>query len=912
MSVRQGSRIVSGNTAINKANRNLDNLNDDGYEIIRNVAGNGGSGSSFNLFDTKFADHILTGNEKLGWAMQGTYVEKKAVAGEHYGYPTFYNTCVNEALNENNSTELILNVSLVGSINNANGIVSGFAEATSYVKSTKSFNLSGDFEIRVKFTTPSEFTVGSEGQVGQIIAGETNTYIAHTIEGSEYFGYNVGDGSKWHCNSETNHGSTLVKTNTTYVNKIIRKGNKFYGYISEDLGVTFKEDWYFESDVVIPEFPMLFGCGRNLSVPFGGSIDLTETYVITADDVWSGAGEIFYNSNGHKFYDIGIKNYIDNIFNASGIAEYYGIDTIHERIFLPRNKHFYQLTCNTNEVNKTTEAGLPNIKGVFVPSEPDNGGWAGFGASSNKSIAGAFYLDSVAGRKCLTETSNNWSGGRLCFDASRSSAVYGKSNTVQPTSTAKLLYYCVGNTLTPTGWVDIVTQVKEGVKDIEDVKAEAINDLTTLQNTNLDALSISTDEHLENINNTGKSYTNLTHNNITNCIVSYPENIKCSLINGVLTVYAGTKLVRPWGTIDLSKDFPVGTILNNAYKVIDTEYINSKFYIYLELLKDTSYSDFNASVAKNNCTQILLNGVGGFAWYGNEKITSGTDNTADTSKTYQMYYDTTLNRLLIDSELTGTFSLCEYTFPILNISREAGVCTAINQVYDGCGFFGKSVFVNRGVRALIPNGRNKDFSAINMDYTTKYFSHTLSSTACDDMVIAVTPSGDARGTCYQVDMSTYTHGYKEPSTIRWYDPETNKYYLRKEDTWQHDPQFHVAYFSRTATTINKLSVRKPVQLADLNDHGTKKEIINWLLPDYENAITIYANYVCPDNGYVVGEFTAAHGENYYIYVNGIAVLHQGAETNQRCRSPYFIMVRKGDKITGQIMSAQFIPIRGAK
>lgn len=49
-----------------------------------------GTGGGFNLFDTKLSDHILEGDEAKGWALQGTYVYKEAVAGVRDGYPTFY------------------------------------------------------------------------------------------------------------------------------------------------------------------------------------------------------------------------------------------------------------------------------------------------------------------------------------------------------------------------------------------------------------------------------------------------------------------------------------------------------------------------------------------------------------------------------------------------------------------------------------------------------------------------------------------------------------------------------------------------------------------------------------------------------------------------------------------------------
>ena len=55
----------------------------------------GGGGGSV-IFDTKLTDHILTFEESEGWALQGTYVYKEAVAGSRYGYPDFYAKCVEE------------------------------------------------------------------------------------------------------------------------------------------------------------------------------------------------------------------------------------------------------------------------------------------------------------------------------------------------------------------------------------------------------------------------------------------------------------------------------------------------------------------------------------------------------------------------------------------------------------------------------------------------------------------------------------------------------------------------------------------------------------------------------------------------------------------------------------------------
>ena len=70
------------------------------------IENGGGGGSGFNLFDTKISDHVLEGEEAIGWALQGTYVYKEAIAGSRYGYADFYNKVLEE-YNEATSTETV-------------------------------------------------------------------------------------------------------------------------------------------------------------------------------------------------------------------------------------------------------------------------------------------------------------------------------------------------------------------------------------------------------------------------------------------------------------------------------------------------------------------------------------------------------------------------------------------------------------------------------------------------------------------------------------------------------------------------------------------------------------------------------------------------------------------------------------
>lgn len=79
-----------------------------------------GGGSGYNLFDLKYSDHILEGNEAKGFALLGSYAYKTAVAGSRYGYHDFYNKCVAEKVAGTETTITVGDYSFTG-FKNANG-----------------------------------------------------------------------------------------------------------------------------------------------------------------------------------------------------------------------------------------------------------------------------------------------------------------------------------------------------------------------------------------------------------------------------------------------------------------------------------------------------------------------------------------------------------------------------------------------------------------------------------------------------------------------------------------------------------------------------------------------------------------------------------------------------------------------
>lgn len=148
------------------------------------------------------------------------------------------------------------------------------------------------------------------------------------------------------------------------------------------------------------------------------------------------------NPNGHIFYDIADKATVDEIFSQRGEAWFYGVDTENERIFLPRGTRS-QYTINTDETGDYVEAGLPNIKSSRGLGYSDD--------NPTSDVPPFVYVGSfgnVGGGSSIEKA--------YSFDASTANPIYGKSDTVQPYATKKLLYIVVGNVKVQSAASDVV------------------------------------------------------------------------------------------------------------------------------------------------------------------------------------------------------------------------------------------------------------------------------------------------------------------------------------------------------------------------------------------------------------------------------------------------------------------------
>jgi hypothetical protein len=180
----------------------------------------------------------------------------------------------------------------------------------------------------------------------------------------------------------------------------------------------------------------------------------------------------YRTSDGHKIVMPDQESNVEFIYQEVGVAWYYILDTTNKLFKLPRTK--YSFTGLRDSVGNFVEAGLPNITGQtnFAPNA---------GMRNDAQPRGAFYKATATGHIMQFEQA---AGNDLGFDASLSSEVYGKSDTVQPNSTQMYLYFYVGNTVINQTEVDvgILTEQLNGKQDVlgnnVDYVVESYNDGT--------------------------------------------------------------------------------------------------------------------------------------------------------------------------------------------------------------------------------------------------------------------------------------------------------------------------------------------------------------------------------------------------------------------------------------------------
>lgn len=143
-------------------------------------------------------------------------------------------------------------------------------------------------------------------------------------------------------------------------------------------------------------------------------------------------------ADGHKIVEPDQEAAVISIYNTVGVAWYYIVDVENTRFKLPRTK--FGFTGMRDSVGKYVAPGAPNITGNthYIGACYNNGNVANY-------VDGVFSAFAAGNGGFAGGGGYGNAAGRLNFNASRSSSIYGASNTIQPPATQMYLYFYAGN-----------------------------------------------------------------------------------------------------------------------------------------------------------------------------------------------------------------------------------------------------------------------------------------------------------------------------------------------------------------------------------------------------------------------------------------------------------------------------------
>lgn len=283
----------------------------------------------------------------------------------------------------------------------------------------------------------------------------------------------------------------------------------------------------------------------------------------------------------------------------------------------------------------------------------------------------------------------------------------------------------------------------------------------------------------------------LSAKNITNCITAIPQDIKLELVDGVMTLKAGSKVYKANGeSITISGDL-----------VVAQGGTNTGAFAFYRSDNNTVYTLTAANIFSG--TSAPANPVTTTTWL---------DMGAKDVKIYD-----------------GTQWVGGVSLPLCIFDNQDGKVTAVGQIFNGFGYIGSTAFILPGVKGLAPDGRNEDGSLKNFEMQVHglYFrSITWDCSKGQELFLGYDISAMNSSFVSSGNLWRYFEQSTEPSSPKkydiWYNPDANiiKRYL--EDGWK---DVRLAYlgqwFSESISPyrVTELKTKPTFCAVDYNDYA---------------------------------------------------------------------------------------------
>lgn len=374
------------------------------------------------------------------------------------------------------------------------------------------------------------------------------------------------------------------------------------------------------------------------------------------------------------------------------------------------------------------------------------------------------------------------------------------------------------------------------------------------------SLSPTSHNPLQNSVITEKFQKTISQDNVTNCVIKEPQNIKLNLYNGALSALEGTKIYVPNGFEQdgITRKFDEAILSSDlALNVGGSGWVNEPHII-------TISSDLSESY--------------GYAF---QDLYSGDNAPTTMSSQYGLWYDTANNIIRRTVNSGATWLTSNFSLPICIATNTNGLCVGIEQKFNSMGFIGNVFFALPELIGLMPNGRNEN--------------STLRNTTVElTSVIIRQVSGNGGATVTYSSNNPTVPGvlWDNNSTYKYvYDFENNQYYTTETPEYQ---RMKLARIVGNGTGIYKVIPNYAFRALDYND---REYIEHQSFPS-----TIYINlplgasgtsYTAPADGWVNVVTNTSTANQGWVSVDVDTIYTCGLDIDREGIGKVFVPVSKG-------------------
>ena len=355
-----------------------------------------------------------------------------------------------------------------------------------------------------------------------------------------------------------------------------------------------------------------------------------------------------------------------------------------------------------------------------------------------------------------------------------------------------------------------------------------------------------TNSNVQSVSNSLEQLRNTIQSRMSNCITSSPQRVNVEISNGTVTLKAGSTVIFPYGTEQPS--LQIGDELNGG-QIQDISYDTEKLFYLVRYDSDVTnnysgHANDNVSIfVTSNSTLVYENGTGCF---------SGTSRPS--LQTYNTWYDINQNTITRYTD-SGDVQFSGLSFPICTgvLVQNTGV-TKITNIYNLFGIMGSTVFANKNIKALVPNGLNSDGSLNSIEVETQYVTtntRTWSVGAGQTQYAFISASsGDIQYIASYYFEQSYVPDFQ--GHILWYNLYDNTMYWQNNDNvWTKVNVIKVANLNNSSNytdgKIDTISdIKNTFRYVDYNNHPQ-------LIETYVNGTSwyrVYSDGFCEQGGYI--------------------------------------------------------------